>query len=633
MAVRIGCGLSTALDPRQAALAAAAVGAGRARRPGRRRRRRLLLGAAPRGARSRRSTRVAAALAPTALVGCGAGGVLGGGREVEGGTGVAVWAATLDGGRARGVLGRDRRGAGRRLGHRPARPRRRGGGDPAARPGRLPDRPGAAASSGAARRASPSWAGSRAPAGAAASVPLFVDDEVVTGGAVGLRLDGVEVLPCVSQGASPVGPELTVTAAEGNVISELDGRAGARGAPRRARGACRASERALLGGGLLLGIVVARGHPDLPQRRLPRARPARRRPRGGHRGRRRAGRGRDRRAPARPRRRLRRPRPARRAASCAARPSAGRPRRARSSSPATGAGAGCSAPPTTTPPPSSTSWAARRPPGSSPPARSGPSAGGRGFTASRPPWQSSPCMNLSGRSVLLTGATGGIGHALARAPRTAPARRSSSPAVAPTCSSRWPPRSAAARCPSTWPTAPRSSELARDLRRRRRPRRQRGAAGRRATCSTSPSTRSTGPSTSTSARRSCSRALLGRAHGGARRPATSSSSPRSPGRSGTGGSSALLRHEVRPARLRARACAPTCAPSGVGVSVVFPGFIRDAGMFHESGTKLPQVRRHEHARRGGRRGRARDRAQPRRGRRRPARHAGRHDARRRRARG
>ena len=29
-------------------------------------------------------------------------------------------------------------------------------------------------------------------------------------------------------------------------------------------------------------------------------------------------------------------------------------------------------------------------------------------------------------------------------------------------------------------------------------------------------------------------------------------------------------------------------PRGVGVSVVFPGFIRDAGMFHESGVKLPK---------------------------------------------
>ncbi len=29
------------------------------------------------------------------------------------------------------------------------------------------------------------------------------------------------------------------------------------------------------------------------------------------------------------------------------------------------------------------------------------------------------------------------------------------------------------------------------------------------------------------------------------------------------------------------------APRGVGVSVVFPGFIRDAGMFHDSGAQLP----------------------------------------------
>ncbi len=28
-------------------------------------------------------------------------------------------------------------------------------------------------------------------------------------------------------------------------------------------------------------------------------------------------------------------------------------------------------------------------------------------------------------------------------------------------------------------------------------------------------------------------------------------------------------------------------PRGVGVSTVFPGFIRDAGMFHESGARLP----------------------------------------------
>ena len=28
-------------------------------------------------------------------------------------------------------------------------------------------------------------------------------------------------------------------------------------------------------------------------------------------------------------------------------------------------------------------------------------------------------------------------------------------------------------------------------------------------------------------------------------------------------------------------------PSGIGVSAIFPGFVRDAGMFHDTGTKLP----------------------------------------------
>src|SRR5687768_15561650 len=35
------------------------------------------------------------ALAPAALVGCGAGGVVGGRREIESGTAIAVWAAAL----------------------------------------------------------------------------------------------------------------------------------------------------------------------------------------------------------------------------------------------------------------------------------------------------------------------------------------------------------------------------------------------------------------------------------------------------------------------------------------------------------------------------------------------------------
>ena len=40
--------------------------------------------------------------------------------------------------------------------------------------------------------------------------------------------------------------------------------------------------------------------------------------------------------------------------------------------------------------------------------------------------------------------------------------------------------------------------------------------------------------------------------------------------------------------------------TGVGVTTVFPGFIRDAGMFHESGAELPHGRGHPHAGAGGR---------------------------------
>ena len=62
--------------------------------------------------------------------------------------------------------------------------------------------------------------------------------------------------------------------------------------------------------------------------------------------------------------------------------------------------------------------------------------------------------------------------------------------------------------------------------------------------------------------------------------------------------------------------------SGVGVSLVFPGFIRDAGMFAEAGVQLPPGVRHPLAR-AGRRGRhPGDRAQPGRDRRRPARRCG-----------
>ena len=106
---------------------------------------------------------------------------------------------------------------------------------------------------------------------------LFIGDEVVDDGAVGVRLDGVEVLPMVSQGATPLGPELTITAAEGHVIGELAGKPALDEAARddrrtAARGPAAGAGRAA--GRDRRGLQQAR----LRAGRLPRARPRRRRP-------------------------------------------------------------------------------------------------------------------------------------------------------------------------------------------------------------------------------------------------------------------------------------------------------------------------------------------------------------------
>jgi small ligand-binding sensory domain FIST len=98
------------------------------------------------------------------------------------------------------------------------------------------------------------------------SPALFLDGEVAAGGAVGLRFDGVEVQPCVSQGAAPLGPELTVTAAEGNLILELAGRP-AYEKLQEVVGVLTEHEQVLLerSGGILLGIVVDANKPDYVQ--------------------------------------------------------------------------------------------------------------------------------------------------------------------------------------------------------------------------------------------------------------------------------------------------------------------------------------------------------------------------------
>jgi small ligand-binding sensory domain FIST len=93
---------------------------------------------------------------------------------------------------------------------------------------------------------------------------LLCGDEVHDGGAVGVRLDGVEVLPMVSQGATPLGPELTITAGEGHVIGELAGKPALQKLRETIEG-LPPEDLQLVQGGLLVGIVVDSNKPDYLQ--------------------------------------------------------------------------------------------------------------------------------------------------------------------------------------------------------------------------------------------------------------------------------------------------------------------------------------------------------------------------------
>lgn len=84
---------------------------------------------------------------------------------------------------------------------------------------------------------------------------LFVDDRVVDAGAVGARLEGVELRPLVSQGCRPVGSVYAVTKAQGNVILELGGRPPLERL-RELAGRLSPADRELLSRGLHIGRVI-----------------------------------------------------------------------------------------------------------------------------------------------------------------------------------------------------------------------------------------------------------------------------------------------------------------------------------------------------------------------------------------
>jgi small ligand-binding sensory domain FIST len=263
MAVRIASGLSTLPDPVEAAREAAEFAAQRLE--GESAELAFVFASGSHLAAPEATIEgIQEALHPSVLLGCGAGGVLGAGRELEDETAVAVWAASF-GGEGHIVPFHATLTAEEEL----------------ARVDGLPPLDGARAAllladpytfptdavlSALAEQAPgvPVLGGISSARGATDSAVLILDDELREEGAVGVCLHDIELLPCVSQGAAPVGPEVTITAAEGNVIHQLAGRP-ALETVERIIANLSPRDRALVAGGLLIGMVVDGGKPDYEQ--------------------------------------------------------------------------------------------------------------------------------------------------------------------------------------------------------------------------------------------------------------------------------------------------------------------------------------------------------------------------------
>jgi small ligand-binding sensory domain FIST len=199
-------------------------------------------------------------LEPQNLIGCGAGGVVGPGREVEDGTGAVVWALS-----APGATMTTHRLAALRDGDEieidgVPEPELAADAlivlaDPYTFSAELllrrlnDERPGVPV------------LGGLASAAAAGSASLLCDGDVVDHGAVAARIEGLEVLPCVSQGANPIGPEMTITACEGNSIAELASMP-AIDRLREAIAGLEPEQQRLATSGLMLGVVIDENQPS-----------------------------------------------------------------------------------------------------------------------------------------------------------------------------------------------------------------------------------------------------------------------------------------------------------------------------------------------------------------------------------
>jgi small ligand-binding sensory domain FIST len=207
-------------------------------------------------------------LEPGALIGCGAGGTVAGGQELEDVPGLVVWGASLPGARLETMhVTAERDAEGFRLLGLPESLAKPGDGEGGADESLIalcdPFSFPAEELLASLERSHPQMPvlGGLASVSYAGGAMLMRDGEVHTEGAVAVRMRGVEVIPCVSQGACPVGPEMTITRAEANVIAELAGK------PAMERlgeviAALPERERDLASSGVLVGLVIDENRPE-----------------------------------------------------------------------------------------------------------------------------------------------------------------------------------------------------------------------------------------------------------------------------------------------------------------------------------------------------------------------------------
>ncbi len=205
---------------------------------------------------------ISSRLTPRAMIGCGAAGVLGPGRELEDGPGAVVWAAQLPGAQVETFeVSGDLDDGPEDLSGLPADASPADAVFVLADPYRFPA--GALLSRLNDERPGTPVLGGLASAAVQGAAPLILDGNLADAdtGAVGCLLRGVEMTPCVSQGATPIGQEMAITAAEGNVIAELAFR------PALERigeviSELPEDERRQVAEGMLIGVVIDENRPE-----------------------------------------------------------------------------------------------------------------------------------------------------------------------------------------------------------------------------------------------------------------------------------------------------------------------------------------------------------------------------------